>query len=142
MPLDKDRVKQGLAQLEEYVRQLRELEDKPESEYTAMSVTEAAAERMVYKAMQAALDVAGVVAASLGFGAPKFYRDLFVQLGDKGIITRELQTRLEAMTGMRNKLAHEYAKIDPQQIYQVVQKDYQDLIEFAQAVVKYIETQP
>lgn len=45
MPLDKDRVKQGLAQLEEYVRQLRELKDKPESEYTAISLTEAAAVR-------------------------------------------------------------------------------------------------
>src|SRR3990167_2572615 len=121
MPLDKDRVKQGLAQLEEYVRQLRELKDEPESKYTAMSMTEAAAERMVYKAMQAALDVAGVVAASLGFGAPKFYRDLFVQLGDKGVISLGLQAKLEAMTGMRNKLAHEYAKVDPKQIYQVVQ---------------------
>lgn len=141
MPLDKDRVNQKLSQLEEYIRQLRTLKDRPESEYTENSLTEAAAERMVYKAVQAGLDVAQQIAASLGFGPPRYYRDLFTQLGQHEIILPELQAKLEDMAGMRNKLAHEYAKVEPKQIYQVVQEDYQDLIELAKAVAKYMETQ-
>jgi len=46
------------------------------------------------------------------------------------------------MAGLRNKLAHEYAKVNPEEIYRVVTRDYQDLIEFSEAVAKYIKKSP
>lgn len=138
MPLDKDQINQKLAKLEEYLKQLSRLKDKPKSEFTEQSLIEAAAEREVYKACQQVIDIAQTINADLGFGPPRFYRDLFTQLGQKKVISTKLQVKLEKMAGLRNKLAHEYAQVKPEEIYRVVTEDYQDLIEFSQAVVKYL----
>ena len=109
MPLNKDEINQKLAQLEEYLRQIRQLKDKPKSEFTENSLIEAAAERQVYKACQQVIDIAQSLNAELSFGPPRFYRDLFTKLGTKKIISPALQKKLEKMAGLRNKLAHEYA---------------------------------
>ena len=46
------------------------------------------------------------------------------------------------MAGLRNKLAHEYAKVDPEEIDRVVTEDYRDLIEFSRAVTNYLQGNP
>ena len=138
MPLDRDQINQKLAQLEEYLRQIKELQVQPESEFNEKSMVEAAAEREVYKACQQVIDIAQTINADLGFGPPRFYRDLFIQLGQKKVITAQLQVKLEKMAGLRNKLAHEYAKVKPEEIYRIVTHDYNDLVEFSRAVSKYL----
>ncbi len=90
MPLDRDQINQKLAQLEEYLRQIKELQVQPESEFNEKSMVEAAAEREVYKACQQVIDIAQTINADLGFGPPRFYRDLFIQLGQKKVITAQL----------------------------------------------------
>lgn len=139
MPLDRDQINQKLAQLEEYLRQIKELQVQPESEFNEKSMVEAAAERDVYKACQQVIDIAQTISADLGFGPPRFYRDLFTQLGQKKVISPELQVKLERMTGLRNILAHEYAQVNPEEIYRIVMCDYDDLVEFSQAVIKYLK---
>jgi uncharacterized protein YutE (UPF0331/DUF86 family) len=138
MALDKDQISQKLAQLEEYVSQIKKYGQKPESEFTADSMVEAAAERGIYKAAQQVIDIAQSISSDLGFGPPRFYRNLFVQLGQHGVISQELQPKLEAVAGLRNKLAHEYAVIKPKEIYQVAKQDYQDLIEFAKQISSHL----
>lgn len=139
MPLDIDGLNQKLAQLEGYIVQIKDFGQKPEAEFTSASLVEAAAERIIYKAAQTAIDIAQSINSELGFGPPRFYRDLFIQLGERGVISSELQTKLELMAGLRNKLAHEYARVDPKQIYQVAKQDYQDLIEFARQIASYLQ---
>lgn len=139
MPLDIDQINQKLAQLEEYVSKIKKYGQNPKTDFLPDSMVEAATERIVYKAAQQVIDVAQSISSSLGFGPPRFYRDLFIQLGEHGVISKELQTKLEAMVGLRNKLAHEYARVKPEEIYQVAQQDYQDLIEFAKQVSFYLQ---
>src|SRR3989338_1845721 len=105
MPLDKDQINQKLAQLEEYLKQIKELQKLSLSEFNEQSMVEAASEREIYKACQQVIDIAQTICADLGFGPPRFYRDLFTQLGQKKVISSELQVKLERMTGLRNKLA-------------------------------------
>ena len=138
MPLDKDQINQKLAQLEEYLRQIKELQKQPRSEFNEKSMVEAAAEREIYKACRQVIDIAQTTSADLGFGPPRFYRDLFTKLGQKKVITAKLQAKLEKMAGLRNKLAHEYAKVEPEEIYRIVMNDYQDLVDFSQAVSQYL----
>lgn len=140
MPLDKDQINQKLAQLEEYISQIKGYGQRPETEFTDNSMIEAAAERVIYKAAQQAIDIAQSISSSLGFGPPRFYRDLFTQLGNRKVISKELEPKLEAMSGLRNKLAHEYAKVKPKEIYQVAKQDYQDLIEFAKQISSYLKS--
>jgi len=63
MPLDQDQINQKLAQLEEYLKQLGELKDKPRGDFTEKSMIEAAAEREVYKVCQQVIDIAQTINA-------------------------------------------------------------------------------
>ena len=138
MPLDKDQINQKLAQLEEYLKQIKELQKQSQSEFNEQSMVEAAAEREIYKACQQVIDIAQTICADLGFGPPRFYRDLFTQLGQKKVIAADLQVKLEKMAGLRNKLAHEYAKVKPEEIYRIVMNDFQDLVEFSRSVSQFL----
>ncbi|OIN89953.1 hypothetical protein AUJ59_00320 [Candidatus Beckwithbacteria bacterium CG1_02_47_37] len=142
MALDRDQINQKLAQLEDYLKQLAQLKSEPKSSFTESSLVELAAERGIYKACQQTIDIAQSLNAELGFGPPRFYRDLFTQLGKKGVISKKLQLKLEKMAGLRNKLAHEYAKVNPEEIYQIITQDYQDLIDFSRTVARYLKTLP
>lgn len=138
MPSVKPDVYLHLAQLESYLKDLESLRQKPATEFTPNSDTEVLAERRVYKAIQAALDLGISLNNQLGLGTPNTYKDVFINLHQKEIIDTNLMEKLVHMAGMRNIIAHEYASIDPNKIYTVIQTDYQDLISFAKAVNSFI----
>ncbi|OGV97241.1 hypothetical protein A2W24_04420 [Microgenomates group bacterium RBG_16_45_19] len=138
MPQTNFDVTNQLAQLENYIKDLDGLRNKSDSDFTPNSDVEVLAERRVYKAIQAALDLAITVNNQLGLGVPPTYRDVFINLQNKGVIDQQSSERMQLMAGMRNIIAHEYARIDPKKILQVIRYDYQDLVKFAGQVNDFL----
>ena len=139
MPLDTFKLKQQLAQLEEYLIDMRALADRSREEFSPRSDTEALAERRVHKVVQAVLDIAASVNAQLGLGVPKTYREVMDNLVDSGVIDEELATRLKQMVGLRNILTHEYASIDPEFIYKAIHEDEKDVVGFVEAILHLVD---
>lgn len=139
MPVNTDKLKKKISQLETYVQDVRSMRHTPQTDYTASSTTEAAAERRLEKAIQCAIDIASYIVAKEALGTPTQYKDVFFFLGRAGMLPPDLTDRLESMAGFRNKLIHEYETIDPTWVYELVQTDVDDLVAFAQAVAtKYL----
>jgi len=107
---DAELVAKKLAEIETYVRELRELAD-PESIDRDLKE-----ERFVLHtlqlAIQAALDAASHVVSDERLGEPERNRELFALLTSAGWLPPELGGRLEEMAGFRNVLVHEYAIVD------------------------------
>lgn len=141
MPVNTEKLKKKLAQLEIYIREVRAMREKPQVEYTPTSDTEALAERRLEKAMQCAIDIASYIVARQVMGTPGKYKDIFFFLGRAGVLPADLTDRLERMAGFCNNLIHEYETIDTKRVYQAVQHDIDDLVSFAKAVAeKYLTT--
>lgn len=129
---DADLVAKKLAEIETYVRELRELAD---ASAIRSSVKE---QRFVLHtlqlAIQAALDAASHVVSDERLGEPERNRELFALLTNAGWIPAELAAKLEEMVGFRNVLVHEYASIDLEIVRDVLETRLDDLLQFAAAL--------
>lgn len=139
MPVNTEKLKKKLAQLENYIQVVRAMRKKPQVEYIPTSDTEDLAERRLEKAMQCAIDIASYIVARHAMGSPSQYKDIFFFLGRAGVLPPDLTDRLERMAGFRNNLVHEYEAIDTKRVYQAVQYDIDDLVSFAKVIAdKYL----
>lgn len=139
MPVNTNHLQDKLRQLDEYIQDVVALRTEPKEEFARKKRTGAAAERMLERAMQCTIDIAGYIVAEEALGNATQYKDLFMYLGRAGIISPDLTDRLEQMAGFRNVLIHQYAQVQPDRVYRAVQSDVDDLVAFAQTVTaKYL----
>lgn len=119
--VDPDRVRTKLGHLEEYLRGLSEQQDVTREEYRNNRDRRDIVERRFVKAIQSCLDVASHVVATEGYREPSDYGDLFRVLEENDVLSSEISDRLVEMAGFRNVLAHEYARIDDERVFEQLQ---------------------
>lgn len=134
---DPELVEKKLAQIETFVAQLRELADPTRIE---VDIREARfVEHTLQIAIQAALDVASHIVSDARLGEPKSSRDLFRLIEDRGWISSELSSTLQAMTGFRNLLVHGYGEVDLRIVRDVIENRLDDLLDFVGAIRRQLD---
>ena len=88
------------------------------------------------QAIQNCIDIAVHILSDEGWGLPGTQSEIFDILADKGLISKDLAGRLISMVGFRNRVVHEYEKLDLEIVYKVWQERLRDVEEFAFAVVE------
>lgn len=89
---------------------------------------------LVQLAAQVVLDAALHIGAAESRRPPSEAKAAVVDLGDRGVIPRDLADRLAGMAGMRNVIVHEYAKVDLNLVHAACANDLGDLDAFAAAI--------
>ena len=89
-----------------------------------------ALERILYLITQASIDLGEILIAYKKLRKPGNQSEIFQILKEKNVITRHLEEKLIAMTGFRNVIAHDYAKIDYAKVYKVLHEGLKDIEEF------------
>ena len=69
-----------------------------------------------------AIDLGTEILIKEAISMPSRYKDIFVPLSKKGIISKELGTEMEELTGHRNYLAHEYFGLDKKRLSRILRK--------------------
>ncbi len=87
-------------------------------------------ERYLYLACQSAIDLAEAVIAFKGFRKPTTLSENFYILNEEKMISDALTEKMVKMTGFRNVIAHDYAKINYEIVYDVLQNRLKDFEEF------------
>src|SRR5437870_13742482 len=70
------------------------------------------AERNLQIAIQAVINIGNHVVADMDLGTPKDYKDIFRLLAANNIVSQTLAAKLDAMTGLRNVLLHDYLEVE------------------------------
>ncbi len=122
----------------ESVSALGELQSLSYDEFVSDRRLISSAERDFQVAIQAAIDVAGILLANLSVGIAIGYADAFRKLGDLGLVPRDFAERLASMAGFRNVLVHMYLQVDPTKVYHALQHDLSDLDTFITYVGQYL----
>jgi uncharacterized protein YutE (UPF0331/DUF86 family) len=71
-----------------------------------------AAERLLQEIVEAAIDINTHVIVQSGGTVPDDYYGSFIRAGESGIISRDLAGKLAPSAGMRNRLVHEYDRLE------------------------------
>ena len=128
--------------LNDYVRDLRSLQDVDAQTYTDNFLIRRTVERMLHLAAQASLDIGQHIIAQEGLRTPDDNKDVFVVLGEENVIPAELLPELIQMAKFRNLIVHDYARIDNLIVHSILKQRLGDFDRYAQAILRYLETRP
>jgi uncharacterized protein YutE (UPF0331/DUF86 family) len=139
--MDRDRIIGRLDDLGLYLRELREVTPATLDEYKRVAVRRAC-ERLLQIAVEAALDVCAMLVADLRLGVPGEEDDLFEKLQAAGVLSADLTARLRRMKGFRNILVHEYARVNDEKVFAILQSGPADFETFTQQVLRTLRESP
>lgn len=88
------------------------------------------------QAIQNCIDIAAHIVSDEGWGVPATQSEMFDTLVEKSVISRELAIRLIAMVGFRNRVIHEYERLNLEIVYRVWTERLTDIEKFVSNVLK------
>lgn len=97
-----------------------------------------ALERYLYLAVQATIDLSDAIISLKNFRKPTTIRESFEILEEEKVISVDLRNKMVGMAGFRNAITHDYAKINYDKVYDVLQNRLGDIEEFVAEIKKYL----
>ncbi|HKF36752.1 MAG TPA: HepT-like ribonuclease domain-containing protein [Ktedonobacteraceae bacterium] len=134
LPVDKELLQRHLKQLREALVILGDLGKTKREEFTTDYHIFGLAERYLQIAIEACLQLCGILVASLGLRRPEGYYELLSIVAAQQIIPPSLAYRLEALTNLRDALVHDPGALNRDLLYDDIQNHLGDLEAFANAV--------
>ncbi len=88
------------------------------------------------KAIQGCIDIAAHIISDENLGVPGSTNEMLYMLEENGYLDSSLTEKMVKAVGFRNLIAHEYDKLEMEQVYRVAREDVRDLHEYIQAILK------
>lgn len=85
------------------------------------------------------MDIGEIIISAKNFEKPEDYKNVILILGKRNVIPKEFSERFAAAAGFRNILVHGYNDIDLEKFQDYLHNNLEDINEFAQYIVKYLE---
>lgn len=133
--VDREVFDRRLARLEELLRRLRDLMQVDRDKFLHDAGIQAQAERWTQLAIECTLDLANHAIADRGWKTPETNREAFEILAREGALDDELAKIMAGWAGLRNILVHLYLEVDHSRLYEILQKDLDQLEAFAQQLM-------
>jgi len=87
------------------------------------------------QAIQACIYIGAHIISDSEWETPGTLADIFEILSQHNVISGKLTEKMIQMAGFRNRIVHEYEKIDLQIVHTVWRKNLDDIDEFCRAIV-------
>lgn len=134
LPIDKELLQRHLKQLREAIVILQDLGKTKREEFTADYRVYGLAERYLQTAIEACLQICGILVASLGLRKPEGYYELLSIVAAQRVIPQPLAYRLEVLTNLRDALVHDPGTLNHDLLYEYIQQRLGDFETFAAAI--------
>jgi len=134
-------VAKKLEQIEQYHGELKEKQQSLSRENLLTNTTEQrAVERMFENAIQACSDLAQHVATHDFAFEGDASKEAIRLLGQEEVIDEDTMNTLIAAVGFRNVLAHEYGKVDYDEVYELLQTGLDVYDAFSRQIAQWVRT--
>lgn len=127
--------------LREYLKHLHEIQKVNRKSFVNDYHFYGLAERYFQLAIEVVLDVSKMLIRANRFPPPETNKEVLSILYEYKILPRALFYRLDGVIGFRNVLVHDYEKINRNKVYDKLQKNLQDFVDFKNAIMKYLNRQ-
>jgi len=137
--LDKKRILIKIDELQNYLNELRQIMPKSFSEYQKIE-KKRSCERLLQLSVECLIDICKIIVVGLRLGVPSEENDLFKKLFKKEIIDEKMFSILKEMRGFRNILVHEYAAVDDELVFEILQTRISDFENLMKTILEFIKT--
>lgn len=138
-----ERIVEQLKLLDKYLQYLDTLSQKSKEEFFKDVIVQGACERYLQLAIESSLNIGSRIialeASKTNISAPESYADIFLKLGELGVLSQEVVINLMAMARFRNRLVHIYWEIEPERIYKILQENRREIHEFKDKIIEYLQ---
>jgi uncharacterized protein YutE (UPF0331/DUF86 family) len=111
------------------------------SDYLADFKNELLAERLLERIIGRMIDINYHVITEQTLSAPTDYHGSFVHLGKMSVLSDKDAARFAKLSGLRNRLSHEYNGIDEAMIHQAVKEWVAELPTYLEAIKSFLNPQ-
>jgi len=136
--VDKALLLRKLAELEEYLGQIREYSNIIVKEYSEDWKTQRIVERTLQMMIEICADVGGHIISDRGYRIPKTYADTFRVLYESKVIKKNLFERMERMAKFRNILVHHYDKVDAGIVVGILKSNLNDFLSYKDVIINLL----
>ncbi len=123
-----------LDQLAEYTRDLCEIRPHNLESFRSDKMLRRYAERVLHMAIETCISIGVQVLTDAGFREPENFHDVFIVLGDRGVLTPALVRSMTDLVELRNMLVYEHEAVDDTVVYAVLKKRVDDMQDFSHAI--------
>jgi uncharacterized protein YutE (UPF0331/DUF86 family) len=124
--------------LEEFISNLRDLQQLSLEEIAEDYVLRGAVERYLQISLECMLDIGEMIISMERIKRPDTYTEVFRILGENEVIPEAFATKIEPSAGFRNLLVHMYAKVDLDRLYGNLQNGVEDMELFLEYIARYL----
>jgi len=135
-----DLIETKLAQLAGYSADLQEAQGYPPEQFASDKKIQRYVERTLHLAIECCLDIGSHIIADKNWREPNDKKDIFAILQENNLIPIQLLPDLLKMAQFRNILVHDYAKIDPEIVYNIMQQNLRDFQEFLNSINQAVQS--
>lgn len=136
--LDENLIKEKLKRILNYLDELKPILEISYKEYRKNYTNYRTTERNIQLIVDTAVDVNDNFILAKNANPPADYYESFVRMNELGILSLDLSKKLASSTGLRNKLVHEYEKIDDQLLYLEAKKNLKNYLEYVKLINGYL----
>ncbi len=122
-----------ISHIQKYLKLLSRYKGFSQKEIEENPDLKGAAERYLYLAVQATLDLGEAIISFKELRRPGTYTDVFYILEEENFISKDLTEKLVNMTKFRNVLAHDYEKVDFGIVYDALKNRLMDIKELVKS---------
>ncbi len=130
-----------LERLDEYLKFLREIQQVNKKKFTEDFHFYGLAERYFQLSIEIVLDVCKLILVAKNLKRAEDNKDIFEILKENGFISKKVFNRLAGINSFRNILVHDYEKIDREIVYQKLQTNLEDFLDFKKEIAKFLKKQ-
>ena len=134
--VDKTLILRKLAELEEYLGQIREFSSVSTEDYSGDWKTRRIVERTLQLMIELCIDIAGHIISDRRLRVPVSYADTFKSLAEDGLITPQRSDVMEKMAKFRNIVVHQYENVDTEIVIMILREHLNDFLVFRDAVLQ------
>jgi uncharacterized protein YutE (UPF0331/DUF86 family) len=125
-----EKITDKLSQLDEFLAILKGIQNTPSDRFLKDKILIGSAKYYLQVSIESCLDIANHIIAAEHFRAPRDYADSFQVLEENAVINPEQGMKLRQMAKFRNRLVHLYGEVDDAYVYEFMNKDIQDILDF------------
>jgi len=137
--VDKALILRKLAELEEYLGQVKEYASITVDRYSKDWKAQRIVERTLQMMIEICTDVAGHIISDKGYRVPATYADTFRVLYENDMLNKGLFETMEKIAKFRNIIVHHYGKIDAEIVVGIIKKDLNDFSAFKDAIINILK---
>ena len=136
-PINTDSINEKLILLQESINLLEELANRKDLNQDKIAIS--AAMFQITIGIELILDIGNHILSENFQDSAKTYREVIIKLGEHSIVDKDFAKENEPMADFRNKLIHQYVKIDLDLVANYTKKAPKIFKKFAKSYVEFLE---